>query len=107
MRKSLGEKRREIAEGQIGQIVALYTRFVEDENSKIFDAADFGYRKITVERPLRLNFQATPERIKRIKNEPGFIGLVASKKKDPVERAAEEAAGRPTQELLLDILREL
>ncbi len=40
--------------------------------SKIFDNADFGFHKITVERPLRLNFQASAERIARLDDETGF-----------------------------------
>ena len=40
--------------------------------SKIFDNDDFGYSKITVERPLRLNFQTTTERIARLDDETGF-----------------------------------
>jgi len=67
MRRSLGDKRRKIGEGrdgepdQIGDIVKLYARFIETETSKIFDNADFGYTRVTVERPLRLCFQITVE----------------------------------------------
>jgi len=43
--------------------------------SKIFDASDFGYREIRVERPLRLNFQSTPERIARLKLAKPFLKL--------------------------------
>jgi type I restriction enzyme M protein len=52
MRKSLGSKRREISEEQIAEITGIYTRFEEGERCKIFDNADFGYTKVTVERPL-------------------------------------------------------
>ena len=71
MRKSLGQKRREISDVQIDDIVSLYESFDEadDDVSKIFDTIDFGYRKVTIEQPLRLNFQATPERIERVKEE--------------------------------------
>ena len=59
MRRSLGDKRRKIGEkedgrDQIGEIVRLYGRFEDSETSKIFDNADFGYTRVTVERPLRL-----------------------------------------------------
>jgi len=53
MRKSLGMKRNEISDDQIKQITKFHTDFKENEFSKIFDNADFGYRKITVERPLK------------------------------------------------------
>ncbi|BEI33217.1 type I restriction-modification system subunit M [Polynucleobacter sp. HIN5] len=52
MRKSLGSKRKELGETDIERIIKLYGEFDENENSKIFDAQDFGYTTITVERPL-------------------------------------------------------
>lgn len=52
-RKALGNKRNDIPEGAIQEITRLYGDFVESEISKIFDTADFGYTKITVERPLK------------------------------------------------------
>jgi type I restriction enzyme M protein len=65
MRRSLGDKRRKIGEGidgepdQIAEIVQLYGRFEEGKNSKIFDNEDFGYTRVTVERPLRLCYRMT------------------------------------------------
>lgn len=53
LRKSLGSKRRELGEADIATIVRLHGGFAEDARSKIFDNDDFGYRTITVERPLR------------------------------------------------------
>lgn len=67
MRRSLGDKRRKIGEGkdgepdQIGNIVKLYGSFTDSETSKIFDDAEFGYTRVTVERPLRLRYQMTVE----------------------------------------------
>ena len=52
-RKALGNKRNDISEDAIAEITRLYGDFVESEISLIFDNADFGYTKITVERPLR------------------------------------------------------
>ena len=52
-RKALGNKRNDIPERAITEITRLYGDFVESEISKIFDTADFGYTKITVERPLK------------------------------------------------------
>ena len=52
-RKALGNKRNDIPESAIAEITRLYGDFVESDISKIFDTADFGYTKITVERPLR------------------------------------------------------
>jgi len=66
MRRSLGDKRRKIGEkedgkDQISEIVKLYGQFSEGEKSKIFDNSDFGYTRVTVERPLRLHYQMTDE----------------------------------------------
>ncbi|MCG5512574.1 type I restriction-modification system subunit M [Ectothiorhodospira shaposhnikovii] len=69
MRKSLGSKRQYVADGDINEIVRLYGAFGEAEESRIFPVEAFGYRRITVERPLRLNFQASPERIQRLLEE--------------------------------------
>ena len=81
MRKSLGNKRQELGEDDIAEITRLYGEFQEGKLSKIFDNEDFGYRRITVERPLKLNFQASPERVERLKDESGFQNLATSKKK--------------------------
>lgn len=104
MRKSLGDKRREISPEQIQTVTKIYEDFRQGGHSKIFDTADFGYRKITVERPLRLNFRATPERIERLKKESAFVNLAVSKKKSTHERAAEEAEGRKQQETILALV---
>lgn len=63
MRKSLGSKRNYITEEQIADLVRLYGQFEETPKSKLFDNEAFGYRRITVERPLRLSFQVTEPRI--------------------------------------------
>ncbi|MEO0458922.1 MAG: class I SAM-dependent DNA methyltransferase [Cyanobacteria bacterium P01_A01_bin.114] len=62
MRKSLGSKRQYLSEAQIEDLVRIYGRFEETDKSKIFPVAAFGYRRITVERPLQLAFQVTEER---------------------------------------------
>jgi type I restriction enzyme M protein len=55
-KRSLGDKRRHITANQIEEIVRLCGRYVTNDLSKIFDNADFGYTRVTVERPLRLRF---------------------------------------------------
>jgi type I restriction enzyme M protein len=107
MRKSLGSKRREISNEQIEQITQIFADFMESEISKVFDSQDFGYRKIAIERPLRLNFHVTPERIARLKEQTAFINLANSKKKSPEMREIEEHAGREQQELILGMLATL
>jgi type I restriction enzyme M protein len=58
MRKSLGSKRKELSDDHIAEVTRLFGDFVEAEQdgkpiSRIFNNSDFGYRTITVERPLR------------------------------------------------------
>jgi type I restriction enzyme M protein len=106
MRRSLGDKRREIPPDKAGEILALLRTFREDEHSKIFPTTHFGFRKITVERPLRLNFQASPERIARLDDEPVSRALAISKKKSAA-KAKEEAEGRAAQEALRKLLGSL
>ncbi len=63
MRKSLGSKRKELGPDDISRIVRLYGDAEISDVSKTFKNEDFGYRTITVERPLRLNWALTPERV--------------------------------------------
>jgi type I restriction enzyme M protein len=63
MRKNLGSKRKEISPENLKDIVKTYAAFEESETSKIFKNSDFGYRQITVERPLRLAFKIADETI--------------------------------------------
>jgi type I restriction enzyme M protein len=103
MSRSLGNKRNEISEEQIHEITNIYGDFTANEYCKIFDNSDFGYWRITVERPLRLNFQFSSQRIQRLEEEPAFIGLAASKKKG--EAAYREISqGKQVQEKILAVL---
>ncbi len=63
LRKGLGSKRNELSAKDIETIVGLYAGFEDAEHSKLFRNEDFLYRTITVERPLKLNWQATSARI--------------------------------------------
>lgn len=106
MRKSLGDKRREISPEQIEEITRTFEVFRESEQSRIYSTTDFGYRKITVERPLRLNFQTRPERIERLKQEKAFQNLATSKKKGKAGEAEIES-GREYQKTILLALDDL
>lgn len=67
MNRNMGNKRRKLGEiesgepDHIGDLVRLYGRFENNENSKLFRNAEFGYTRVTVERPLRLRYQMTIE----------------------------------------------
>ena len=106
MRKSLGNKRNELVQEHIDHIAGVFGDFVENDISKRFDNEDFGYRRITVERPLKLAFQASAERIDRLREESAFQNLAKSKKKGaPGDREIE--AGRELQEALVNALARL
>jgi len=75
MRKSLGEKRKEVSSDQIADIVRLYGDFEEGERCKIFDNEDFGFLRITVERPLRLRWEITDDGIEALKADKKFAKL--------------------------------
>lgn len=62
MRRNLGEKRRELTDDHCSQVVALLRAFQENDQSKIRNAAEFGYRRVTIERPLRRRYHITAER---------------------------------------------
>lgn len=111
MRKSLGNKRNEISDGtngkpdQIADITRLYGDFKENEYVKIFDNTDFGYRRITVERPLKLNFAVNDERLARVQEASPFVGLAVSKKRKDTKGAETEIAeGKRMQEAILKAL---
>ncbi len=69
LRKNLGKKNCEFAPEQVARIVDLFLSFEQTQQSKIFEAADLGYNKIIIERPLRLRFHITPERERTIRQD--------------------------------------
>ena len=125
MPKSLGNKRHKLGDpadradepDHIGDVTRIFGAFRDGETrpfreddpttgqpverervvGKVFDNADFGFRKITVERPLRLNFAATPERIARLEAERAFANLATSTRKNEKARRAEIADGERRQ----------
>ena len=120
LRKSLGAKRREIPFERKQDILRLLcdfedgaTRKVDRDGeerevvvSRVYPTTHFGFRKITVERPLRLDFQASPERIARLDDERAFANLAVSRKKDAA-KARDEEAGRKQQAAIRSLLRSL
>ena len=118
MRRSLGDKRREIPPERAREVLSLLSDCRDGETrtqtqdaneeevvvSRIFPTTRFGFRRITVERPLRLNFQAAPERIARLEEHKGFQNLAKSKKRGEAG-AKEEADGRVRQEAIRTMLK--
>ena len=108
MRKSLGQKRHEISQEQIEDITKLYGNFTENEFVRIFDSEDFGYHRITVERPLKLNFQVNEERLASLKESTAFLKLAVSKKRKDIKTAKEEIEkGQKIQSAILKALSNL
>jgi type I restriction enzyme M protein len=123
MRKSLGQKRNEIGDGTDGkpdhirEITNIHGDCRHDDArtltidgqqkrvivSKVFDNSEFGYRKITIERPLRLAFQVLPERISKLRDATSFMNLAKSKYSGK-KGEAEEAAGRERQAAIVALL---
>ena len=60
LRSNLGKKRVEISEDQAASILSIYDAFEDSKLCKLFEPTDFGYTKVTIERPLRLRFDLTP-----------------------------------------------
>ena len=120
MRRSLGDKRRQITTEKAQDILKLLvdyrdgdTRVVTKDGSqeevvvsRVFPTSHFGFRKITVERPLRLNFLASPERIARLEEERGFQSLAKSKKRG-FAASQEETQGLRLQGTLRNLLNDL
>lgn len=72
LRKNLGEKNCEFTAEHIQQITQLYLTLANEGISKVFDNRDFGYYKVTVERPLRLAAQFSVERVATLRFTPGM-----------------------------------
>ncbi|EST51923.1 DNA methyltransferase [Brevibacillus panacihumi W25] len=106
MKKSLGNKRNELSPEHIDEIVRIYGSFKEGEHCKLFDNEDFGYRKITIERPLRLNFQISEERVKELYNQTAFSNLATTRKKGQAG-LDEIEAGKKLQQQIIDALYSL
>jgi type I restriction enzyme M protein len=75
MRKSLGNKRKEIGPEQIEEITRLYGSFAENEKIKIFRNEEFGYQRITVERPLRVRYAVTDETVELLASNKAYAKL--------------------------------
>ena len=120
LRKSLGAKRREVPFDRKQDILRLLADFEDGATrkvdrggekrevvvSRVYPTTHFGFRKITVERPLRLDFQASPERIARLDDERAFANLAVSRKRGAA-RARDEEAGCEQQATIRALLESL
>jgi len=75
MRKSLGDKRKELSADHIAEVTRLYGAFAEGEQVKILPNEAFGFLRITVERPLRLRWEITEEGLAAVRTEKKLAKL--------------------------------
>jgi type I restriction enzyme M protein len=120
MRRSLGDKRREIPFDRAREIAEILADFRDGDTRKVrkdgkeeevvvshvFPTTQFGFRRITVERPLRLNFKASHERIARLEDEKGFQAIAQSRKKGATAEK-ELAEGWAAQNAIRQLVRSL
>jgi type I restriction enzyme M protein len=104
--KAIGDKRRTIEDSE-NQILRQFESWKENDHIKVFPSTAFGYRRIQIDRPLRLNFQVSTERLARLQTTKAFAELASSKKKDKASRDAEIAEGRELQNDILAALETL
>ena len=75
MRKSLGEKRKEISASETDEIVRLYGDFAEGDKVKILPNEALGFMRITVERPLRVRWEINDETLTAVEADPKVAKL--------------------------------
>jgi|CXWL01.1.fsa_nt_gi type I restriction enzyme M protein len=81
MRRNLGKKRVELTTASIAELVRAYQDAKPlPKLAQVFDLEDFGYTRVIVERPLRLRFEITKERLDEFRQSSFFTGLVLTKK---------------------------
>jgi type I restriction enzyme M protein len=91
MRKSLGEKRKELSADHIAQITKLYGDFTAGDRVKILPNESFGFLRATVERPLRLRWEITDDTLAAIRADKKLAKLQPDVIDTLVERLAEHA----------------
>ena len=74
LRKNLGNKRFEISGEDAQEIIGLYKKVIKNGRSKVVESSVFGYRTVVIQRPLRLNFQVSKERIEKLLAHKKFNG---------------------------------
>lgn len=75
MKKSLGNKRNELLPEHIAEVVGIYESFIEGDRSRVLPNEAFGYRKVTVERPLRVRYEVSEEAVETLAQTKPFQAL--------------------------------
>jgi type I restriction enzyme M protein len=98
MDESLGDKRHYLTGEQIDEIAGLFGDLEANGRSKIVDNAEFGYRRIVIDQPLRLSFRATAERIDSLDDERAFT----NRDEEIQERVKEALSGLDPEKVWMD-----
>jgi type I restriction enzyme M protein len=101
MRKSLGEKRKEISGEQIDDITRLYGDFAEEEKVKIIPNELFGFMRITVERPLRLRWEAAEDTAERLAEDKAWAKLSEAEQEELADRLGKLVGTSTTERKVL------
>lgn len=106
MPRSLGDKRRRLSPSHIDEVIDLYHAVAGGERSKICDTTSFMFKRITVERPLKLRYEIGEDAIERLRASKAFQNLIKPRAnvKDPAQAIE---SGEAAQKATLDALRAL
>ena len=99
LRKSLGEKRKEIKPKDRLRITNLYLNFEQNELSKIYDNEDFMYREYTVMQPLQRSYAVTEERIENMISNGALASLYDESKVYELENSEKELSAKDQKKL--------
>ncbi len=111
MRKSLGEKRKQVSDGQIADIVRAYGELTEVDGGdpkpsvKIFPNEAFGFLRITVERPLRLRWEVTDEAVEALRADEKFAKLTEDDQNSIIADLGHSIGAHTTNKALRDLAR--
>jgi type I restriction enzyme M protein len=107
MRRNLGKKRVKLTDASIAELVNVYREGKPvPKLAQVFDLKDFGYTCVVVERPLRLRFEITGERLAEFQKSGFFTGLVLTKKVGDKAKA-DTAKGEEKQQAIVAALEKV
>lgn len=97
MKQRMNGKENEIDKKSLNKIIRYYKNFKENNNVKIFNNEDFRFKQITINRPLKLNYQVANERLKKVIENDHFRGLAKSSNRNLEIKRRKEKEGREKQ----------
>lgn len=83
MKKSLGSKQNEMTKEHIEKITDLFLNFSENEDCKVLDNEDFGYTKITIEKPKSIEFLKEDEKFSKLKDKEKILEKLQELEQNP------------------------